>query len=54
MTWIKLTTLLKHDTYREVQNNVPTCLLPSQHAGKDARTFAQVGICFSQLWGQNR
>lgn len=50
----KLTTLLEHDTYREVQNNVPTCLLPSQHAGKDTRTLPQVGICFSQLWGQNR
>lgn len=31
------------------RNRVPTCLLPSQHAGKDARTLAQVGVCFSQL-----
>lgn len=31
------------------RNSVPTCFLPSQHASKDARTLAQVGICFSQL-----
>lgn len=31
------------------RNSVPTCLLPSQHGGEDARTLAQVGVCFSQL-----
>lgn len=38
------------------RNSVPTCLLPSQHAGKYARTLAQVGVCFSQLreGGQKR
>lgn len=36
------------------RNSVPTCLLPSQHAGKYARTLAQVGVCFSQLGGAQK
>lgn len=47
--WWFEATQLKRDTHREVQKEVPTCLLPSQHAGKDARTLAQVAVCFSQL-----
>lgn len=31
------------------RSSIPTCLLPSQHGGKDAGTLAQIGVCFSQL-----